>query len=81
MNHMIVRTLLAAGALSGMYLAAAPAVTPAAAMEYAWCAVHRNGSENCGFVSEAQCNNTVSGIGGFCRQSGWPLNGNGRRRR
>ena len=34
-----------------------------------WCAEYRTGGNNCGFTSQAQCMNTVSGIGGFCSQS------------
>lgn len=46
-------------------LASAMAVR-APAQGHHWCAVYSNGSENCGFVSQAQCAASVSG-GGFCR--------------
>jgi hypothetical protein len=48
-------------------------LTPAAAQNdpYRWCAELGGGSEggfsNCSFVTRAQCEATVSGIGGFCR--------------
>jgi hypothetical protein len=39
----------------------------AAADPYKWCAVYSGrGGPNCGFVTLAQCQATVSGIGGFC---------------
>jgi tetratricopeptide (TPR) repeat protein len=34
-----------------------------------WCAEYRTGGTNCGFSTFAQCQATVSGIGGFCNQS------------
>jgi hypothetical protein len=47
--------------------------TPALAQNYPWCAQYSGralgGSQNCGFVSFAQCMATVSGIGGFCVQN------------
>jgi dipeptide/tripeptide permease len=41
----------------------------ASAQNYPWCAQYnlRGGATNCGFVSYAQCQATVSGIGGFCQ--------------
>jgi hypothetical protein len=39
---------------------------------YAWCAEYsggRGGATNCGFVTLEQCQWTVSGIGGFCREN------------
>jgi hypothetical protein len=44
-------------------------VPPAAAIEYPWCASYGGrggGVRNCGFVSFAQCMETVRGMGGFC---------------
>jgi peptidoglycan hydrolase-like protein with peptidoglycan-binding domain len=32
-----------------------------------WCALYRNGSQNCGFSSLQQCRATISGIGGSCQ--------------
>jgi hypothetical protein len=56
-------------------LVAAPFVAghnaPAQAMQSDWCAVYRGGSENCGFYTQAQCAASVSGLGGFCRMSGY----------
>ena len=33
-----------------------------------WCAVYRTGGNNCGFANFAQCQASVSGIGGFCNE-------------
>jgi hypothetical protein len=44
-------------------------VQPAGAIEYPWCASYggRGGSvRNCGFVTFAQCMETIHGMGGFC---------------
>jgi len=41
----------------------------AAAQNYPWCAQYSGnmgGSMNCGFSTQAQCMEDVSGIGGFC---------------
>jgi hypothetical protein len=51
-------------ALGGLSLGA-----PAAAKEPAWCAVYRNGGNNCGFHTHEQCMAAVSGIGGFCNRN------------
>ena len=41
--------------------------TPAAAIEYPWCAQYsRDGGRNCGFVSFGQCMETARGAGAFC---------------
>jgi Protein of unknown function (DUF3551) len=55
-------------------LAALDVFTPSAgqAEPYPWCAAYsggRGGGRNCGFVSYAQCMDTVRGIGGFCEQN------------
>ncbi len=42
---------------------------PAQAQNYPWCAQYSgrgDGAMNCGFVSFAQCMDTVRGMGGFC---------------
>jgi hypothetical protein len=43
---------------------------PAAAAEYPWCAQYSGedsgGGRNCGFVSLAQCQETIRGMGGMC---------------
>ncbi len=59
------RTLLAAAAL----LAAVSAPQTVVAVEYPWCAMYgdAHGGINCGFVSLAQCNATISGNGGTCQ--------------
>ena len=54
-------------------LAFAPALaTPAQADPYKWCAVYGgfgNTREGCYYVTLAQCQASVSGLGGFCRPS------------
>jgi hypothetical protein len=35
----------------------------------AWCAYYYRGGTNCGFYTFAQCQATVSGIGGYCNRS------------
>jgi hypothetical protein len=47
-------------------------VTPAAAIEYPWCAQYGysgQGGRNCGFSTYRQCMATVSGIGGSCERN------------
>jgi Protein of unknown function (DUF3551) len=44
-------------------------LSPARADPYRWCALYSGdagGASNCGFVTLAQCQATVSGIGGSC---------------
>lgn len=46
----------------------------AEAQNYPWCAYYSagrggGGGTNCGFTTFAQCQATVSGIGGFCAQN------------
>ena len=51
-------------------LLAAFAAEPASADPYKYCAVYASGyaggGTNCGFVTLAQCRDTISGIGGAC---------------
>jgi uncharacterized protein DUF3551/tetratricopeptide repeat protein len=42
---------------------------PTTAKEPAWCAVYRNGSNNCGFHTHEQCMAALSGMGGFCNRN------------
>ena len=53
----------------------APCSTPAKADPYKWCAEYGSegmgGSQNCYFMTEAQCRAQVSGIGGFCKPNPW----------
>jgi hypothetical protein len=67
--EMTMRTFIAA-LLSAPLMMVAHAGT-ASAQNYPWCAQYnlRGGATNCGFVSFAQCQATVSGIGGFCQQN------------
>jgi hypothetical protein len=51
------------------------AATPAQADPYRWCATYAGygggGVESCYYVTLEQCRAAISGIGGFCRESGW----------
>jgi hypothetical protein len=60
--------MLLAALLGAATLAAA---TPAAAVEYPWCADYTlpGGASNCGFVTLEQCRAAVFGIGGSCRRN------------
>jgi hypothetical protein len=44
-----------------------PGGTAKAQTYYPWCAWIDDYTYNCGFVSEAQCKMTISGMGGVCR--------------
>jgi len=58
--------------LSGILLATAAMATDAKAQNYPWCAQYAaagGGAMNCGFVSYAQCMQTLQGMGGFCVQN------------
>lgn len=53
-------------------MAAAAISTPLKAQNYPWCAHIDTGYDdalNCGFVSFAQCMQTVRGMGGFCQSN------------
>jgi Protein of unknown function (DUF3551) len=43
----------------------------AEAQNYPWCLIYGTGfgGKNCGFTTFQQCQDTVSGIGGFCQQN------------
>jgi hypothetical protein len=62
-NTLIAAAVVAAGLLS----------QPAKADPYRWCAVYGGfrggGSEKCYFMTLAQCEAQVSGVGGFCREN------------
>ena len=51
------------------------AFEPAKADPYRWCAQYAGfgggGVESCYYVTLEQCRASVSGIGGFCRESPW----------
>jgi hypothetical protein len=50
------------------------AVQPAHADRYKWCAEYSGrggGASNCYFETLAQCRAAVSGVGGFCRPTGY----------
>ena len=59
MRILVLGSLIALGGLS----------LDAVAKEPAWCAVYRNGGNNCGFHTHEQCMAAVSGIGGFCNRN------------
>lgn len=64
-----------------LLVAATFVASPAAAIEYPWCAQYGmsgHGGRNCGFSTYRQCMATVSGIGGFCERNQFYQ---GRRRR
>jgi Protein of unknown function (DUF3551) len=56
-------------------LLVASAVEPAKADPYRWCAQYGGfgggGVESCYYLTLEQCRASVSGIGGWCRESGW----------
>ncbi|MCX7312870.1 MAG: DUF3551 domain-containing protein [Hyphomicrobiales bacterium] len=65
------KTALAVG-----FLLAAPMMVPtvAHADPYKWCAVYGgfgNTRESCYYMTVAQCQATVSGLGGWCKPSPW----------
>lgn len=60
------RTLLFFGLLAGTLMVN---IVPSTAREYPWCAQYGPSTQNCGFVSAAQCRATTTGIGGFCTQN------------
>ena len=58
--------------LLGFFVAAAAMGRRAQAQNYPWCAQYAGaggGATNCGFVSYAQCMQTLQGMGGFCVQN------------
>jgi len=60
-------SLIALAVAAGM----AAAGSAAYAQNYPWCAQYGDGmgGSNCGFTTLAQCQEDVSGIGGFCEQN------------
>jgi hypothetical protein len=56
-------------------LIACAAAAPAQADPYRWCAQYAGygggGVESCYYVTLEQCRASVSGIGGWCRESPW----------
>jgi hypothetical protein len=58
--------------LLGLLAATFTIVGHARAQNYPWCAQYAGaggGATNCGFVSYAQCMQTLQGMGGFCVQN------------
>ena len=53
-------------------------LTSAAAQAAPWCAYYGRGGTNCGFYSFAQCQDAISGLGGYCARN--PLEGRWRYR-
>ena len=60
--------IVGATAAASLSASAAPA-THAPTQVAAWCAVTNLGTENCHYITEAQCVNSVRGVGGFCRMT------------
>ncbi|MEA3025887.1 MAG: hypothetical protein QOF91_1172 [Alphaproteobacteria bacterium] len=64
---------VAIAALFSLFVA--PGVGPAKADPYRWCAQYGGfgggGVESCYYLTLEQCRASVSGIGGWCRESGW----------
>ena len=56
-------------------IVAASAVEPAKTDPYRYCAVYGSfgggGVESCYYLTLEQCRATVSGLGGFCKESAW----------
>jgi Protein of unknown function (DUF3551) len=57
----------------GLIAATAALGSSAQAQDYPWCAQYGSGmgggGRNCGFTTFQQCQEDVSGIGGFCEQN------------
>ena len=56
----------------GILVAMAGMGSSAQAQNYPWCAQYAGsggGAMNCGFISYAQCMQTLQGMGGFCVQN------------
>lgn len=67
-------TSLLLGAVAALTISPLVATPARAEIEYPWCAQYGGGRDglgatNCGFVTLAQCQATVSGVGGFCIQN------------
>lgn len=58
-------------ALAALAAVLAPAPPARAEIQYPWCAQYakRIGGTNCGFVTRAQCMETISGVGGWCYEN------------
>jgi hypothetical protein len=57
--------------LLGISVGIVDLASPADAQNYPWCLIYGTdfGGKNCGFTTFQQCQDTVSGIGGFCMQN------------
>jgi hypothetical protein len=68
------RKLMLTAGLLGLAPVLAPMLaTEASADPYRWCALYNagrgGGAQNCYFMTLAQCQAAVSGVGGFCTQN------------
>jgi hypothetical protein len=65
--------LLGIALAAGFVAVALGTAATASAQTYPWCAEYGNGRNgggtNCGFVTLAQCQATVFGVGGYCQQN------------
>ena len=68
MRKILVPAILSVACLGAASLLAA---SSSQAQEYPWCAQYgsRDGGSNCGFTTWRQCMDTVSGVGGYCREN------------
>jgi Protein of unknown function (DUF3551) len=62
---MRIMQLAVATALAAIAVSAAPAAAQQSP-NYPWCAQYDEGGTNCGFITLSQCNEALSGNGGFC---------------
>jgi hypothetical protein len=75
MSSSTLKTNLFRGAFAALALTAFLGAVPqtAKADPYPWCAQYSRGglggASNCGFKTFAQCQATVSGVGGFCNHN------------
>jgi hypothetical protein len=74
------RSVLLVAALGAAVIAAATPTHAQSPYTYRWCALNgdRSGATSCYFETRAQCEATLSGIGGSCIRS--PYNRDDRRR-
>jgi hypothetical protein len=67
------KSVLALAIVAGALWTAGSTPTLAQADPYRWCADYGGGGDggrsNCYFITRAQCEATVAGVGGFCRHN------------
>jgi hypothetical protein len=89
MRSTVLGSLLLAGLVAGLALATSEAaIAQNSALPYdpyKWCAVynlgrHSGSASNCGFKTLAQCQQTISGVGGTCEPNQFYNPGKSRKR-